>query len=71
MTPVAALHFGVVPGYWCLALRPSFVHGPPFVPSREAHRFSRAAELSRGAGDVLTTLLLPGLDMPLARVFRD
>jgi Uma2 family endonuclease len=31
--------------------------------------FTRPRELSREAGDVLTTPLLPGLDLPLARVF--
>ena len=34
-------------------------------------RFTRATELSREAGDVLTTALLPGLEMPLSRIFRD
>jgi len=34
-------------------------------------RFDRAIELSREAGDVLTTALLPGLELPLARIFRD
>jgi Uma2 family endonuclease len=33
--------------------------------------FGRPTELSREAGDVLTTDLLPGLDLPLARIFRD
>ena len=33
--------------------------------------FGRAIELSREAGDVLATPLLPGLDLPLARIFRD
>jgi Uma2 family endonuclease len=33
--------------------------------------FARPAELSRDAGDVLTTTLLPGLELPLARIFRD
>jgi Uma2 family endonuclease len=33
--------------------------------------FSRPTELSREAGDVLTSPLLPGLEMPLARVFRE
>jgi hypothetical protein len=28
-------------------------------------------ELSREAGDVLTTSLLPGLELPLAGIFRD
>ena len=34
-------------------------------------RFGRPIELSREAGDVLTTDLLPGLDLPLARIFRE
>lgn len=32
--------------------------------------FGRVVELSLEAGDVLTTPLLPGLDLPLARVFK-
>jgi len=32
--------------------------------------FDRPIELSREAGDVLTTDLLPGLDLPLMRIFR-
>ena len=35
-----------------------------------AGSFERVVELSREAGDVLTTPILPGLDMPLARVFK-
>ena len=38
---------------------------------RDGDRFGRPMELSREAGDVLTTPLLPSLDLPLARVFRD
>ena len=38
---------------------------------REGAGFGRPVELSREAGDVLTTSLLPGLEMPLARIFRD
>jgi len=34
-------------------------------------KFGRPIELSRETGDVLTTNLLPGLDVPLARIFRD
>ena len=41
------------------------------VYRRGAARFARAAELSAESGDVLTTPLLPGLDLPLARIFRD
>jgi Uma2 family endonuclease len=33
--------------------------------------FGRPIELSREAGDVLTTPLLQGLSLPLARIFRD
>ncbi len=40
------------------------------VYRREADRFSRATEFSRKAGDVLTTSLLPGLDLELVRIFR-
>jgi Uma2 family endonuclease len=32
--------------------------------------FERPVELAAEAGDVLTTPLLPGLDLPLARIFR-
>jgi Uma2 family endonuclease len=38
---------------------------------RENDRFGRPIELSREAGDVITTPLLPGLDLSLGRVFRD
>jgi Uma2 family endonuclease len=41
------------------------------VYRRERDAFSRAIELSREGGDVLTTTLLPGLEMPLARIFRE
>jgi Uma2 family endonuclease len=34
-------------------------------------KFDRPIELSRESGDVLTTNLLPGLDLPLVRIFRD
>ncbi len=37
---------------------------------RTGERFDRAIELSREAGDVLTTPLLAGLELPLARIFR-
>ena len=36
---------------------------------REGDRFGRAIELSREAGDVVTTPLLPGLEIALARIF--
>ena len=38
---------------------------------RDGNGFGRAVELRRDAGDVLTTTLLPGLEMPLARMFRE
>ncbi|MCL4847293.1 MAG: Uma2 family endonuclease [Acidobacteria bacterium] len=38
---------------------------------RTGRGFSRPVELSREAGHVLTTPLLPGLELPLARVFAD
>lgn len=38
---------------------------------RTGRGFSRPVELSREAGDVLTTPLLPGLELPLSRVFAD
>lgn len=40
------------------------------VYGREADGFARVVELSAEAGDVLTTPLLPGLEIPLSRVFR-
>ena len=36
-----------------------------------AKGFEKPDELSREAGDVLTTSLLPGLDLPLVRIFED
>jgi Uma2 family endonuclease len=41
------------------------------VYRRDDDAFGRAIELSREHGDTLTTPLLPGLEMPLARIFRD
>jgi Uma2 family endonuclease len=41
------------------------------VYRRDGDRFSRATELAREHGDVLTTPLLPGLEMALARIFRE
>jgi len=38
---------------------------------REGERFGRPTELSREADDVLTTALLPGLQLPLRGVFKD
>jgi len=41
------------------------------VYRRDGNRFARPVELSREAGDVLTTPLFPGLDIPLSHVFGD
>ena len=41
------------------------------VYCRHGQRFARPVELSREAGDVLTTRLLDGLTLPLSRIFRD
>src|SRR5438128_11182462 len=40
------------------------------VYRRSTKDFDCPMELSREAGDTLTTSLLPGLEMPLARIFR-
>ena len=41
------------------------------VYRRVDERYVRVAELSLENGDVLTTPLLPGLEMPLLRIFQD
>jgi Uma2 family endonuclease len=41
------------------------------VYRHDGNSFGAAIESSREHGDVLTTPLLPGLEMPLARIFRD
>jgi Uma2 family endonuclease len=41
------------------------------VYRRAGDRFEKPVELSREAGDVLTTPLLPDHAMPLARIFKD
>ena len=41
------------------------------VYRRAGESFERPIELSREAGDTLTTELLPGLDLPLARIFGE
>ena len=41
------------------------------VHLRDGDAFGRAIELSREHGDLLSTPLLPGLEMPLSRIFRD
>ena len=40
------------------------------VYQREGETFARPVELRAEAGDVLTTTLLSGLELPLARIFR-
>ena len=37
---------------------------------RLAHEFDRPVELRLDKGDVLTTPLLPALELPLERIFR-
>jgi hypothetical protein len=41
------------------------------VYGRRPNGFVRAVEHSREAGDILTTDLLPGVELPLARIFRE
>ncbi len=41
------------------------------VYRRGGERFARAVELSTREGDVLTTALLPGFELPLAQVFEE
>ena len=41
------------------------------VCRRSGDSFARPAELSREADDVITTNLMPGLELPLARIFRE
>jgi len=41
------------------------------VYRREGEGFARAAELSAEAGDVLTTPLFDGLELPILKVFSE
>jgi len=41
------------------------------VYRRDGDRFARPIELSREAGDTVTTPLLPGLTLPLDRIFSE
>ena len=53
--------------YWFFDLELDVVR----VYRRADGRFARPFELSLEANDVLTTPLLPGLEIKLARVFQD
>lgn len=53
--------------YWCIDPALDVVR----VYRRDGHRLARPVELSREAGDILTTPLLPGLTLPLERIFRE
>ncbi|MGH9202161.1 MAG: Uma2 family endonuclease [Vicinamibacterales bacterium] len=53
--------------YWVVDPKADLVR----VYRREGNSFARPVELSRERGDTLTTPLLPGLEMPLARIFRE
>ena len=53
--------------YWCVDPELDVVR----VYRRYRDRFARPIELSREAGDILTTPLLPGLTLPLGRVFQE
>src|ERR1051325_1933936 len=52
--------------YWIVDPRAAAVR----VYRRKGKGFEHIAELSRESGDVLTTPLLQGLELPLARIFR-
>jgi Uma2 family endonuclease len=52
--------------YWVVDLELDLVR----VYLREGFQFARPIELSAEAGDILTTSLLPNLEMPLERIFR-
>jgi len=58
--------FGVVE-YWVVDPEIDVVR----IYRRTADHFGRPTELSLEAGDVLTSPLLAGLELPLARIFRD
>ena len=53
--------------YWCIDPELDVVR----VYRRNGDRFARPVELSREAGDVLTTPLLPDLTLPLGRIFQE
>ena len=53
--------------YWVVDTRKDVVR---VYRRLNADRFARPEELSVEAGDVLTTTLLPGLELPLSEIFR-
>ena len=53
--------------YWCIDPELDVVR----VYRRDGDRFARPVELSREAGDILTTPLLPDLTLPLDRVCQE
>jgi len=53
--------------YWCVDPELDVVR----VYRRDGDRFARPIELSREAGDTVTTPLLPGLTLPLDRIFSE
>jgi Uma2 family endonuclease len=53
--------------YWCVDPELDVVR----VYRRDGDRFARPVELSREAGDILTTPLLPGLTLSLERIFQE
>jgi Uma2 family endonuclease len=59
-------HFGVS-GYWIVDPDINVIR----VFRRSGGRFTRALELSAEAGDVLTTALLPGLEIALAQLLAE
>jgi Uma2 family endonuclease len=53
--------------YWVIDPKVDVVR----VYRRAGDDFEKAVELSRAAGDMLTTPLLPGLKLPLSQIFKD
>ena len=53
--------------YWLVDPKKDLVR----IYRSEGGQFAAPVELSRAAGDVLTTRLLAGLELPLTRVFRE
>jgi Uma2 family endonuclease len=58
---------GTVVEYWVVDPEIDVIR----VCRRDGERFARPVELSREAGDVLTSPLFPSLEIPLAHVFSD